>query len=210
MKKLLLELNELAEGKGKIYAKVKGKLKKLGVEESVDSIRDFLTKVQTPRCEKLIEEFKKLSYDPSKGWYGNEDFFEGIGISKDEYLNFAKERGDMVYEPGAVVEQLAPLRANVSYEEETKTVVCPLCKSDVPEEDMEDHLEDHDARRKQPIKKMKREENEESCGEYEEELVLRCPTCNKVVPRDEMEDHMGEHDSKQNRPIKKMRPNLEK
>ncbi len=267
MKKLLRELNEIADGPGKVYAKVQGKLRKLGVEASIDAIRDFFSKDQTPRCKKLIKEMERLSYDPSKGWIGNEGFFKELGISREEFMDVAKALGEMVYEQplteeakfhvvnkktividgrklskdiirtvankhffgttnpteednskaghgyflrgnlvnyyeiksvrdGIVVASLdklgpeetkpiakkyldtltedhkCPVTGKMikgeNEEENVKMVICPLCKKDVAEEDIEDHMEEHET--KHPVRKMKRSDESETGdqqGKYE-------------------------------------------
>jgi hypothetical protein len=177
MKSFLKELNELAEGPGKVYAKVQSKLKELGVEVSIGVIRDFFSKNDTAATKHLIKQLVNLGYDPLLGWVGNEAFFKDVGVSKDEFMQMMKSLGEMVYEATHTSETYegitdlaeingCPTKAKKKKEENeeeehssSNTIIkCPLCSRNVPEEDIDDHLEDHDSEEKQkrPVGKMKK------------------------------------------------------
>lgn len=205
MKAFLREIHELTDGHGKVFQKVHSKLKDLGVEASVPAIRDFFSKEETPRRKHLVKEFVKLGYDPELGWVGNESFFKELGVSKEDFMGVAKALGEMVYEPEITEAEKCPGKKEEDEEYMTggeKMVVCPICKRDVPEEDIQDHLEEHEMKKKQPIKKMRKTDEDE---EKSMTLNVRCPICKSLVSKDDFEEHMEEHETKEKQPIKKMR-----
>lgn len=131
----------------KILAKMQDKLAKRDVVASIDALRDFLEDNETPRVKRLIPKLVKLGYDVGEGLDGNVNFFKDLGLSR------------------AAVEKV-----NIDETEEKETMVrCPVCKTMVDKEDLDDHVDEHEMKR--PVKKMKKmeegkkEDKEENLGD---------------------------------------------
>ncbi|MEM4258060.1 MAG: hypothetical protein QXL17_02770 [Candidatus Thermoplasmatota archaeon] len=216
---LIKLLNEMAVGHGKVYTKVQNKLKKLGIDASIDAIRDFFERKDTPRCKVLVQKFEKLGYDKDKEWLGNESFFEEIGISKDDYMAVAKETNELAYEALKFGETFSadktitekngcPTKMKKKEENEEHTMGLTAKKG---RKVVKDHkaglISFKDAEKALKNLGFNESEIEEILPKEEDEetRVLSCPVCKARVSVDEFEEHMEEHETKQKKPLKKMR-----